>query len=78
MLRRNIRTKGRRKQDQACRENLMDLPRKETDLGVVVLPISIGNIQFAIALFNIDASVNIISLSVVQRIEYLQVKSYAG
>lgn len=50
-----------------------DLPRKEAETGVVVLLVSIGNMKIGKILIDLSASVNIMSLSVVEIIGYLQI-----
>lgn len=51
--------------DEACQEKLKDLPRKEVDPGVVVLPVSIGNMEIDNGLIYLVASVNIMLFSLV-------------
>lgn len=50
-----------------------DLPRKEAETGVVVLLVSIGNMKIGKILIVLSASVNIMSLSVVEIIGYLKI-----
>lgn len=52
-------------QDKARIVDQNDLPRKEADLRVVALLVSIGNIKIGNALIDLDASLNIIPLLVV-------------
>lgn len=64
-------------QDEACPKVLKDLPRKKAGHGVVTLHISIVNMEIGYSLIDLDPSVNSLSRYVVDRIGYLQVKTYA-
>ncbi|XP_050877314.1 uncharacterized protein LOC127081069 [Lathyrus oleraceus] len=50
------------------------LPQKETNPGRVTLPITIGNVNVGKALINLDSSINLIPLSVVKMIGYMDMK----
>ncbi|XP_058746828.1 uncharacterized protein LOC131619784 [Vicia villosa] len=63
--------------DEAIQQNLKDLPKKETDPRIVVLHVSICNMEIGNVLVDLGASDNIMPLSVVARIGHLQVKPYA-
>lgn len=58
-------------QNESCKEKLMDLPKKEVDPIIVVLYVSIGNMEIDNALVDLGANVNIMSLLLVDRFGYL-------
>lgn len=62
-------------QDGTYKDNKQDPPKKEVDSGVVVLHVSIGNMKVKNSLIDLGANVDIIPLSVVEGIRYLQIES---
>lgn len=63
-------------QDEACLDDQKELPKKEANLVVFLLIVSIGNMKIGNALIDLCSNVNIILLLVVERIEYLQIEPY--
>lgn len=61
-------------QDETCKVNHQDLSRKEVDPSVVVLFISVCNMKVGNVLIDLGTSLNVIPISVVKRIKYLQIE----
>lgn len=51
------------------------LPRKEPDPGRVTLPVTIGDVYVGKGLIDLGSSINLIPLSVVKRLECVEIKS---
>lgn len=64
--------------NEACLEEWKDLPRKEVDPGVLVLPVSIGNMEIVNALIYLGSNFNIMPLLAVDRIEYLRIEPHTS
>lgn len=58
-------------QEESFNEIQKTPPQKETDPGAVILPISIGYINVQNALIDMGSSVNLIPLTIVQKIDDL-------
>lgn len=61
-------SEGKRVYDEACQEEFKDLPKKEADIGVGILLVSVGNMEIGNTLIDLGISFNIMSLSMVDRI----------
>lgn len=61
-------------QNEACKEEMKDLPKKEAYPKVVVLHVSIGKMEIVNALIDFGRCVNIMPLSMVDRNEYLRIE----
>lgn len=64
--------------DKTCKTSVRAIKYVLIHIDKFILFISIGNIKVVVALINLGASVNIISLSMVERIGYLQIDSSAS
>ncbi|XP_058763941.1 uncharacterized protein LOC131637360 [Vicia villosa] len=51
------------------------LPRKETDLGRVILPVTIGGTYIGNGLIDLGSSINLIPLSIIKRLGNIEMKS---
>src|ERR1044072_9579962 len=50
------------------------IPKKESDLGRVTLPVTIGDVYVGKGLINLGSSINLIPLSIVKRLGEIELK----
>ncbi|CAI8615616.1 unnamed protein product [Vicia faba] len=74
MEEREERTGEGKSQNEVWKDDQQDLPRKKVGPSLVVLHVSICNMKIRVVI-NLGASVNIILLSVVDKIWYMQIEA---